>query len=108
MEYSLQARPSHRTVFLAAISLLVACTIGTAWILFRIYDGEKWVRHTYDIQIQLGEIESDLSKTGRERQLFRQDHDLSRLNHIEETKKEALGDLVELKAAVADNADQLT
>jgi signal transduction histidine kinase len=102
----LLSRPNPRLIFSSAIFLLMACGIASVWTLYRIYSGESWVRHTYAVQVLVGEIESDLARMGRARQTYLQTADKQYLQDIEETRKELFEEIRELKVSVQDNADQ--
>jgi signal transduction histidine kinase len=102
----LPSRPNPRLIFASAIFLLMACGIASVWTLYRIYSGETWVRHTYAVQVLVGEIESDLARMGRARQTYLQTADRQYLQDIEETGKELFEEISQLKVLVLDNADQ--
>jgi CHASE3 domain sensor protein len=102
----LPSRPNPRFIFASAIFLLIVCGIASVWTLYRIYSGEKWVRHTYAVQVLVGEIESDLARMGRTRQTYLQTVDKQYLQDIEETRKELFEEISQLKVLVLDNADQ--
>jgi len=73
--------------------------------LYRIYFGEEWVRHTYGVQLLIADIESDLNRTGRTRQTYLQTADKRYLQDIQETRAEIFGKIVELRTMVRDNGD---
>ncbi len=100
------SRPNPRLIFASAIFLLMVCGIASVWTLFRIYSGETWVRHTYAVQVLVGEIESDLASMGRARQTYLQTADKQSLQDIEEARKELFGEISQLRVLVQDNADQ--
>jgi CHASE3 domain sensor protein len=102
----LPSRPNPRLIFASAIFLLIVCGIASVWTLYRIYSGETWVRHTYAVQVLVGDIESDLARMGRARQTYLQTTDKQYLQDIEETRKELFEETNQLKALVQDNADQ--
>jgi signal transduction histidine kinase len=99
-------RPNPRLIFASAILLLMACGIASVWTLYRIYSGEKWVRHTYIVQVLIGDTESDLANMGRARQTYLQTADKQYLQNIEEARKELFDKISQLKVLVQDNADQ--
>jgi signal transduction histidine kinase len=99
-------RPNPRLIFASAIFLLMACGLASVWTLYRIYSGEKWVRHTYIVQVLVGEIESNLAGMGRARQTYLQTADKQYLQDIEEARKELFDEISQLKVLVQDNADQ--
>ncbi len=99
-------RLNHRLIFASGIFLLLVCGSATAWILYRIYFGEEWVRHTYSVQLLVAEIESDVSETGRSRQMFLQSSDTRYLRRIEAMRAELFNKLPQLRAMVHDNLDE--
>jgi signal transduction histidine kinase len=99
-------RTTPKLVFLSAIFLLLLCGAGSFWAMYRAYSGEKWVRHTYDTQVLTGEIESNLGKAGRARQLYLQTGDEQNLQEITRTRAELVTEIADLKILVKDNADQ--
>ena len=100
------SRPNPRLIFASAIFLLIVCGIASVWTLYRIYSGETWVRHTYAVQVLVGEIESDLARMGRDRQTYLQTADKQYFQDIQEARKELFGEISQLKVLVRDNADQ--
>jgi signal transduction histidine kinase len=100
------SRPNHRLVFASAIFLLIVCGVASAWTLSRIFIAEKWVRHTYDVQIQVADIEASLAKAGRARQAYLQTGESHNLQAIEEARTEVFSELSRLKEMVRDNLDQ--
>jgi len=88
--------------------LLLVCAVAGAWILSRAYSGETWVRHTYSVQILVGEIEGDLARMGRARQVYLQTGEKDYLREIEDARAELFSKLSELKVLVHDNAVQET
>ncbi|MGB2666287.1 MAG: CHASE3 domain-containing protein [Candidatus Acidiferrum sp.] len=99
-------RLNHRLIFASGIFLLLVCGSATAWILYRIYFGEEWVRHTYSVQLLVAEIESDVSETGRSRQMFLRSGDTRYLQRVEAMRGELLDKLPQLRAMVHDNLDE--
>ena len=98
-------RFNHRVVFASAVFLLLVCGSTLGWMLYRIYFGEEWVRHSYNVQLLIAEIESDLSRTGRVRQTYLQTKDDRYLRDIEETRTDLFKNLDQLQSMVKDNPD---
>jgi signal transduction histidine kinase len=103
----LRARLDHRLIFTSAVFLLLLCGSVLTWMMYRIYSGELWVHHTYDVQLAVAELESDLSRAGRDRQLYLRDNEQRTLQDISEARTEVLNDLVQLKSMVKDNVDEV-
>src|SRR5271154_4488788 len=62
--------PSPRTIFLSAIALLLFSAVAAGWTIYRLYESEQWVHHTFEVELQLSSIESNLSRAGRARTMF--------------------------------------
>ena len=56
-----------KITLLVALALLCVSAIGACLTIARLYLTENWVRHTYDIEVSLGDLESALVATGRNR-----------------------------------------
>lgn len=99
-------RLNHRLIFASGIFLLLVCGAATAWILYRIYFGEVWVRHTYNVELLIGQVESDVSETGRSRQMYLLSGDTRYLQRVEAMRAELLDKLPQLRSMVHDNLDE--
>ena len=75
--------------------------------LYRIYTGEEWVRHTYKVQLLVAEIGSDLNRTGRVRQSYLESGQTRYLDDIESTRSDIFAQISQLKLMVGDNIDEL-
>src|ERR1700733_5829385 len=54
-------------IFVAAVVLLSISTIGASLTMVRLYRSEGWVRHTYGVEVSLGDLDSSLAQMGRSR-----------------------------------------
>jgi signal transduction histidine kinase len=99
-------RLDHRLIFASAIFLLVVCGSSLSWMLYRIYNGEEWVRHTYDVQLLTADIGSNLNRTGRVRQTYLDTGNKRYLEDIEATRADIFGKISQLKRMVQDNLDE--
>lgn len=104
----LPRRPNPRLIFASAIFLLIVCGVASAWTLYQIYSGEKWVRHTYRVQVLVGDIVSDLGKSGRDRQDYLGTGDEQYVKDIKEIRRDLQDEVNQLKLLVNDNAGQQT
>jgi len=62
--------PSTRKATIAlALALLLLCLggIATGWVIFRLYAAQALVRHTLEIKVAIGDLESILTEVGRSR-----------------------------------------
>jgi signal transduction histidine kinase len=99
-------RLDHRLIFASAIFLLLVCGSALSWMLYRIYNGEEWVRHTYTVQLLVAEIGSNLNRTGRVRQTYLDTGNQRYLEDIEATRAEIFDKISQLKGMVRDNLDE--
>jgi len=101
------ARLKHRFIFASAIFLLLVCGCALAWVLDRMYSSEKWVRHTYKVELLVADIGAELNKTGRVRQTYLDTGGKEYLQDIEQTRAQLFANLSQLKSMVRDNADEV-
>jgi signal transduction histidine kinase len=101
-------RLNHRVIFASALFLLIVSGVGLGLMFYKTYSSERWVRHTYNVELLLSEIMSDLNKTGRDRQTYLETGDPQVLQGMQATRRAMVGKLAQLKTMVRDNADQVT
>ena len=99
-------RPNHRLIFASAIFLLLVCGSALAWMIYRIYNGEEWVRHTYRVELLVADIGSSLNRSGRVRQTYLDTSDKRYLADIEATRSDIFDKISQLKLMVKDNRDE--
>src|SRR5271165_6985453 len=60
---------SQRAKIALALALLLLCLsgIGAGFVIDRLYVAETQVRHTYDVEVAIGDLESSLTSVGRNR-----------------------------------------
>jgi len=104
----LRSHLNHRLIFASGLFLLLVCAVATAWTLYRFHSGEKWVRHSYDVELLIGQIENDIYETGRARRVFLDARDNRYLQHIEELRSSLFQELPRLRDMVHDNLDETT
>lgn len=99
-------RLNHRLIFASAIFLLLVCGSALAWMLYRIYNGEEWVRHTYKVQLLVADIGSNLNRSGRVRQTYLDTGHKRYLDDIDATRSDIFDKISQLKLMVKDNIDE--
>jgi signal transduction histidine kinase len=97
--------PKPRLVFLFAIILLLLSGVATGVTVHRLYEGERWVRHSFELEVTVGAIESTLSKAGRSRSAF-VDGDAQALVEFDDARKAAFSNLSRLRSLTADSQEQ--
>ncbi len=94
-----------RVVFLFAIILLMLSGIATSVTVYRLYESERWVRHTFEVEVAVGAIESNLSKAGRSRSAF-VNGDAQALLEFDDARNAAFSSLSRVRSLTADNQEQ--
>src|SRR5271154_5493604 len=94
-----------RLVFLFAIILLMLSGIATGATVYRLYEGERWVRHTFEVEVAVGAIESSLSRAGRSRSAF-VNGDAHALLEFDDARNDVFSNLGRVRGLTADNQEQ--
>jgi signal transduction histidine kinase len=94
-----------RVVFLFAIILLILSGIATGVTVYRLYESERWVRHTFEVEVAVGAIESSLSKAGRSRSAF-VNGDAHALLEFDDARNAVFSSLSRVRSLTADNQEQ--
>ena len=100
-------RLNHRILFASAFFLLTLSGCTLAWLFYKTYSSEKWVRHTYSVQLLLSQILFEINQTGRDRQTYLDTDEKQVLQDISDTRRDISAKLKELQWMVRDNPDQL-
>jgi signal transduction histidine kinase len=102
----MEQRHTPRLIFGCALILLLLSGAFSGWAIYRLYQGDQWVHHTYDVELTLASIDNDLSTAGRSRTKFFNSGDPQYLETFAHARAEARSDLALLRALVADSQDQ--
>jgi signal transduction histidine kinase len=100
------SRQKARTAFLSAVVLLLISGIAGAISIARLFEGERWVVHTHEVQAALGGLDSSLARTGRARQAFVTTRYQGFLDEFNASAPEVVTDLEKVKTLTVDNAKQ--
>jgi signal transduction histidine kinase len=103
----MEQRHTPRLIFTSALVLLLFSGTFSGWAIYRLYQGDQWVHHTYDVELTLASIESHLSTAGRSRTKFFESSDPHYLETYAQERAETLADLAQVRVLVADNQDQM-
>jgi len=103
----MEQRHTPRLIFISALVLLLFSGMFSGWAIYRLYQGDQWVHHTYDVELNLASIESALSTAGRSRTKFLESSDPQYLETFARARTETLADLARVRGLVADNQDQV-
>jgi signal transduction histidine kinase len=97
---------SPRAIFLYALALLLFSAIATGWTIFRLYESQRWVQHTFEVQLALDSAEKDVAKAGRSRSFFVSSSDSQFLRDFDAARDGALSNLAHVKSLITDNQEQ--
>lgn len=100
------SRQKARAAFASAVVLLLISGIAAAVSIERLFEGERWVVHTHEVQAALGGVDSSLARTARARQAFVTTRYQGFLDEFEASAPEVLIDLQKVKKLTADNPKQ--
>jgi signal transduction histidine kinase len=98
--------PRPHLIFASALSLLLLSGAAAGVTIYRFYEGERWVRHTFEVELTLASIESDLAQAGRSRQVFVNGGGPEFLRDFARARSVAQADMAHLRTLTADNPDQ--
>src|ERR1700728_3956917 len=99
-----QLRPKRVFILAAGFLALSAALEGVT--IYKLYSSEKWVRHTYQILLELGQLQSNLSKLGRDRRAFLDSADGRYVTDFSETRRQIAIELQNVRALTVDNPAQ--
>lgn len=108
---SLRSMPSKkkaRLAFASALTLLLVSGTAATITIVQLLASAKWIAHTYDVQVKLGDIQSAFSAAARARTEYLDSGSAAVLPGYEAAKAQLHRELSWLRQLVADNATQET
>jgi signal transduction histidine kinase len=102
----MSSRKKARLAFLSALILLVACGVSASVTIVRFLRADKWVTHSYDVRLALGDLQSAISAAARARTTFLNSGDESNLGSYSASKTEAHEKLAQVRDLTKDNPAQ--
>jgi signal transduction histidine kinase len=105
-ESTMTSRKKARLAFASALILLVVSGVASFLVITRLLNSAKWVAHTYQVEVTLGEIQSLLSTASQARTGFVNTGDPATLSGFEPAKKSLHQKLTELRELIRDNPIQ--
>jgi signal transduction histidine kinase len=100
------SRKKVRLAFACAVVFLLIAATAAAIFISRLADSLRWVAHTYDVQVSLGDITSTMTDAGRARAAFEDTGDEALIKKFETAANSVQEKLAHLQALTADNAQQ--
>jgi signal transduction histidine kinase len=92
--------------FTWALILLVVGGLAAGWVVLRLYRSEVMVRHTYDVELAIDDLESQLNDAGRDRTLYVNDNQPDTLKQFDESFHKVSPALARIRFLTRDNPSQ--
>jgi signal transduction histidine kinase len=102
----MSSRKKARLAFVSALILLVVCAVSASVTVVRFLHADKWVTHSYDVRLALGDLQSALANAARARTSFLNSGDSSDLASYSGSKTKAHQMLVQIRDLTKDNPIQ--
>jgi signal transduction histidine kinase len=99
-------RKKARLAFASALVLLLLCGTAATFTIVRLLESARWIAHTYDVQVALGDIQSALSTASRARTSYLNSGDASFLAGYESAKSQIHTKLALVRELTRDNSTQ--
>jgi len=101
-------RLNHKAKSQFALALLLLCLCGVAagLVIFRLYAAEGLVRHTYDVEVSIGDVEASLAEVGRARSAYVNAPNPDSLNNYHTALHRVDAALAEIRELTRDNSSQ--
>src|SRR5215813_1831092 len=96
-----------RLAFASALTLLLVSGTAATITIVQLLASAKWIAHTYDVQVKLGDIQADFSAAARTRTEYINSGDTRPLPDYEAAKTRLHHEISELHQLVADNPSQV-
>jgi signal transduction histidine kinase len=100
-------RKKARLAFASALILLLVCGTAATITIVQLMQSAKWIAHTYDVQVALGELQTVSSIAARSRTGYLNSGDPSYLPEYEKAKTQLHRQLTALRDLTKDNASQM-
>jgi signal transduction histidine kinase len=100
---------SQKANFALALALILLCLSGIAagLVIFRLYEAQLLVRHTYEVEVAIGDVESSLTAVGRSRVAYVNSPTPQLLQDFTDAIDKVAPALAKVRRLTADNPEQL-
>jgi signal transduction histidine kinase len=102
------SRKKARLAFASALSLLLICGTAATITIVQLIKSAKWIAHTYDVQVSLGDIQTSFSLATRARANYLNSGDASFLPQYDAAKTHVHRRIAEIRELTKDNAMQMS
>src|SRR5215470_7798689 len=104
---TMSSKKKARLAFASALTLLLVSGTAASITIMQLLASAKWIAHTYDVQVKLGDIQADFSAAGRARTEYINSGNTATLPDYEAAKTRLHHEISELHRLVADNPPQV-
>ena len=104
----MSSRKKAKLAFGSALVLLFICGSAATITIVQLLQSAKWVAHTYDVQVALGDIQAALSLAGRTRSNYLNSGEASLIPQYEAAKTQIHRKIAEINRLTKDNPMQVT
>jgi len=101
------SRKKARLAFASALTLLLVSSTAATITIVQLLASAKWIAHTYDVQVKLGDVQTDFFAAGRARTEYINSGSTAPLSDYEASKTQLHRELSQLHQLVIDNPTQL-
>jgi signal transduction histidine kinase len=103
----MHSRKKAKLSFASAIVFLLIATTAAGFVIARLSASLRWIAHTYDVQVALGDINATLTVAGRARTSFELDTDEAALHSFDTAIASIPAKFARLEQLLADNPGQV-
>jgi signal transduction histidine kinase len=100
------SRQKARAVFASGVILLLLSGAAASISIVRLFQGEKWVIHTHEVQAALGELDSAVAETTRAKQAYVATRYGNFLEEFENSASATIRNLQKIRNLTVDNPKQ--
>jgi signal transduction histidine kinase len=102
----MSSKQKSKIAFVLALLLLCLSGIAAGFVIFRLYDAQVMVRHTYEVEVAIGDVESSLTEVGRARVSYVDSATRESLDEFSDAINRVAPALAKLRALIIDNKEQ--
>ncbi len=102
----MSSKQKSKIAFVLALLLLCLSGLAAGFIIFRLYDTQEKVQHTYEVEVAVGDVESSLTEVGRARVSYVDSATTEALKDFSDTINRVAPALTRLRALTSDNKEQ--
>jgi CHASE3 domain sensor protein len=103
----MSSRKKAKLAFGSALVLLFICGSAATITIVQLLQSAKWIAHTYDVQVSLGDIQAALSLAGRTRSNYLNSGEASLIPQYETAKTQIHRKIAEINRLTKDNPMQV-